>query len=172
MKAKTSENVIEPSGSTPPSAPHADRQALAYRLLAFWKEQLGLLDLAVELTFKPLEAYATTEAASDGEDTNKAKIEISTSTLGLSDAFLSETICHELIHVLLWPTQYALKGEALLSKAQRELADDLLLLGIEASTYRLERILTRLVRLPKELTDSSSSFEVNMTHKKTRRTAH
>ena len=151
------------------------RKALVRRLLAFWKEVLDLRDLYVDLTFKTLDepgCYATVRPAVGGKDRGEAVMEVSLELLALSPALISETVCHELIHTLLWPLSYSVTAEALLSKSQFELVDDLMNDGDEAATYRLQRILTRLVRVPKELTDSPSSLEVKKTHRKTRRTAH
>src|SRR5689334_18511080 len=94
----------------------ADKEAfdVLQALFAFWKERLNLLDLIVSLEIvdrlegeKDLIEVAM---ASERDDPNHAVVKATRKLLRESPEFLSSTVCHELVHVLLWPLRYALDG--------------------------------------------------------------
>lgn len=143
-------------------------------LIRFWQAHLDLRDLYVELVFddsddksESLNVYA----AVDQENTHDfgcARLTIYPPTLDLSWADISSTIAHELIHVLLWPLAEAFDGmDEQLTKAQKQLINELSTRGDETTTCRLERIFTNHIKLPKALlTDLESDVTVNPKRKK------
>lgn len=149
----------------------ADVQPRVQALIRFWQVQLDLQDLYIFLEFHPeidADTYAKVEMKGSGQDSHCVRLSIGPAFFELPPEEMASVVLHELIHVLLWPLSDALTPTySQFTTTQQELIDGLVLHGDEASTYRLERILTKHVHpLAELLTDIACDVNVRPKRKK------
>lgn len=151
----------------------AKQRSRLHRLYRFVANALDLNDLYVDFIYcAKLDdgALMTVEAASGGDDRNRAVVEVALATLDSPAEKLVECLVHELLHTVLWPL-VELPGELddVFSKQQLAVLAALQLKRNEQVTYKLERIVSKHLKLPRALlTDGAPAGNVASEHAKAR----